>query len=114
MSAIGGSSFWWDGFHVDGTARVPPAAIGCRVATLTNVQVFNCHNINFYLSGVEQYTMINIGAYTSKGPYANVLMIAGSALVPSNHVYGVGINASGGVNLSNSADVMINGVRLAA
>ncbi len=105
ISAWGGSSYWWDGFHADGVARTSP--LGVRVATLNNVQVFNCRNASFYLKTVVQWSMSNVGAYTGIGPYANTILIASAV-----HLYGQAINA--GINLFGSSDVVINGTRLAA
>src|SRR6185369_16841938 len=102
ISAWGGSSYWWDGFHADGVARTSP--LGVRVATLNNVQVFNTRNAPFYLKTTVQWTLNNVGAYTGIGPYANTVLIAGAV-----HMYGEAVNAV--LNIFGSSDVLINGTR---
>lgn len=103
LSAIGGSSFWWDGFHADGSARSAPQ--GVRVSTIKNLQIFNCHNIGFYGANLVQWTLENVGCYTGAGPYGNAAMITGG----STHVYGENVNAA--LNITSTLDVMINGGR---
>jgi hypothetical protein len=50
MSSVGASSFWFDCFHADGSARIHPQ--GIRIANLTMCEFFNSHNIPLYLSNV--------------------------------------------------------------
>jgi|SRR6185369_3895522 hypothetical protein len=103
ITAWGGSSYWWDAFHIDGTARSHPQ--GVRVGTMDNVQLFNCRNLPCYIGNAVQWTLSNVGAYTSIGPYGNTIMIGGG----TTHLYGTGINAT--LNMGSTLDVMINGIR---
>ena len=105
MSSIGASSYWWDGFHADGTARTHPQ--GIRIASLKQVEIFNCHNVPLYLSNVVGWTLENVGVFTGSGTNGNDIFIVGG----STHVTGVGVNYGGTLHTSPSLDVVINGVR---
>lgn len=110
MSAIGGSSFWYDGFHANGYLRSSPQ--GIRVATLTNVQVFNCRNVGIYMQNVVQFTLNNVGTYTGKGLYGNMLMLRGGAAGNSTQVYGLGVRSTIDMG-AGSSDIWFNGTRYA-
>lgn len=102
ISAVGGSSYWWEAFHADGSARSSPQ--GCRVSDIRNMQVFNCRNIGIYLANAVQWTLDNVGAYTGAGPYGNSLMLRGGC----THIYGQGVNAT--IDVVGCYDVKINGL----
>lgn len=105
MSSVGASSFWWDNFHIDGSARAHPQ--GCRIGTLTNVQLFNSHNVPLYISNAVGWTLVNVGVFTGAGANGNDIFIIGG----STHVYGIGVNFGGALHTETSIDVMINGQR---
>jgi len=106
MSSIGATSFWYDGFHADGSARSSPQ--GIRIATMREVEIFNCRNVPLYLSNVVGWTLENVGVFTGVGPYGNDIFIVGG----STHVTGVGLNYGGSLHTSPSLDVLVNGQRL--
>lgn len=104
MSSIGGTSYWWDGIHIDGSARTTPQ--GIRVTDIQKVSVFVCRNLGILLSDVVQLRMDNVGVYVGKGPYANTILINSFSV----HIYGIAVNAL--LNIGGaSIDVWINGTR---
>jgi hypothetical protein len=108
MSAAGGSSFWWDGVHVDGTARSSPQ--GVRVSSWNNIQVFNCHNVAYYLANAVQFTMQNIGAYTGQGTNGNRMVITGGTV--QLWVLGLAEGVAAGTNYGASSNTWINGQQI--
>jgi hypothetical protein len=103
MTSIGANSFWWDGFHVDGSARSHPQ--GCRIGTMTQVEVFNCHNVGIYLANVVGWDLRNVGVFTGQGTNGNSTMIVGgSTEVTGSSVWGT-VNVSG-----TGPKVIINGI----
>jgi len=105
ISAVGGLAYWWDAVHVDGTARTAP--IGARVVTWKNIQTFNARNLSVYLGGAIKHTFENLGCYTGKGPYANTIMISGTAAAPS--INNTLISVTCGVVHGNDAGTSIYG-----
>lgn len=106
LTAVGGTSWWWDGVHLDGSARQPPKAKGCRVTKMEQVKIFQCRNIGLYAAGAVELLLESVGCYTGKGPYGNSVLISGS-----DHVHGILVNA--GVIVGGSTDVKINDVTYA-
>ncbi len=68
MSALG-TSYWWDNFHIDGTARAAPQ--GVRVGMVSNVQLFRARNFNMYLGNAVAWVFTGVGCWVSKGAYAH-------------------------------------------
>lgn len=109
ISAAGGSSYWWETFHVDGTARTSPQ--GVRVGTMRSVQLFNSRNVGLYLSNVVQWDLINVGIYTGKpGTGGNSVYITGggSASTNSTQVDAIRLTYAGSLNASNCSNVRVN------
>jgi hypothetical protein len=108
MSAVGGLSHWFTGFEAYGNARTAPQ--GIRVASINNVQVFNCRNAGVYLSNVVQWSMINFGVYTGTGSGSNFYIAGGgSPQTNSVQVFGQLINVQGVLSVSNASRTSING-----
>lgn len=113
MSSVGGGSYWWDNFHVDGTARVQNEALGipqgCRVGTLDNIQLFCARNVGLYLRNVVQFSLKNAGVYVDSGANANRVLITEG----STQVHGIGVEAAGGIVTNDATDVWIDGTKYA-
>lgn len=77
ITSLGATSYWWNAFHADGTARTFPQ--GIRVCNMTNIQTFNCRNLNFYLANVVQWTGTNLGCFTGIGGIPNSFWLTGGA-----------------------------------
>lgn len=110
MSAIGGNSYWNNGFQMYGNARTAPQ--GIRVGTVKNMQIFNCHNTGFYASNAVQWSFDNIGIYTGyQGGTGNNCYIAGggSASTNSTQIDIRGLICSGQLNLTNCSKFHISG-----
>ncbi len=106
ITSVSGGSYWWDGFHVDGSARVPPLAEGCRVLDLHNVQIFRCRNLGLYMARAIQVSMLNVGLYSGKTISGRTMRFGGR----TNHVLGLACNYLH-MDARNSIDVVVNGIR---
>jgi hypothetical protein len=108
LSAVGGSSYWWEGLHAIGTARTSPQ--GIRVVIINNMQIFNCRNVGAYISNAVQWSISNLGTYTGIGT-GNDIYITGGGPANTNTIQLTAsrLYAGGTLYLNNASDIAIEG-----
>jgi hypothetical protein len=106
ISALG-ESYWWETFHVDGTARTVPQ--GVRVGSMHNVQLFRSHNVGLYLANVVQWDIVNVGVYVGMGSGNDVYITgSGTQLTNSTQVDAIRLQYGGQLNATNCSKVRVN------
>jgi len=102
-----GTSYWYRGLSLNGTARTSPQ--GIRVGHIKNIQIFKCHNIGAILFNAVQWTGSGIGVYAGIGSGQDFYIGGGGAtLTNSTQLYFDGISARF-LNLTNCSDVFLSG-----
>jgi len=101
ISAVGRASYWWDIFHLDGTARTAPQ--GVRVGSMHNIQLFKAHHTGLYMANAVQWDLVNVGIYTGIGTGNDVWLYgAGTRSTNSAHINAIGLNYAGKLHLACS------------
>ena len=106
----GDVSYFYEGFHVDGTSRTSPQ--GVRIGSLHNIQIFNCQNLAAYFSNVVGWDIVNLGAYSPKSGTngADVWVYGGgSSSTNSIDVSLVRTNIGGTLHIANASVVYAEG-----
>jgi hypothetical protein len=104
------SSYFWDGFHVDGTGRTSPQ--GVRIVTLKDVQIFNCRNVGFYGANLVGWSIENMGTYVPAPGTAGADVYVtgnGSSATNSTEVSISRLNCGGVLHLTNCSSVYVEG-----
>lgn len=104
------SSYFWDGFHADGTGRTSPQ--GIRIASLHNIQVFNCRNTSFYGANIVGWDIHNFGCYSAAAGTNGAdfyITGGGSGSTNSTEVSVSRLNCGGTVHLSNASVLYVEG-----
>lgn len=105
MSSIGASSFWWDGFHADGSARSTPQ--GIRICHISMVEIFDCCNLGFYGANLVGWSMINLGVFVGANASGNTVEITGG----STDVFAALVDSAGLSVTGVGPNVTVNGTK---
>lgn len=103
ITASNSGSYWWDGFHADGSARAYPQ--GIRIVDLRNIQIFNCHNTSGYFSNCVGWSLTNFGTYVGSGTGADVYIQGRTTQFSAMR-----LNVNGTLHLSNCNGVYLEGL----
>jgi len=107
ITSIGGVSTWYSGAVFDGSARTAPQ--GMRVGMVSNVQIFSATNTGVSFNNVVQYTISNLGVYTSTGTGRNIYFAGGGS--PTTNTIQVVADGliTNDLNITNSSRIFARG-----
>lgn len=108
ISAVGASSYWFNGVEFYGVARTSPQ--GIRIGSINNMQIFNCCNSAFFGENMDGWTITGLGSFTGQGGGNDVYITGdGSQLTDSVLVTLQGLTCNGTLHLTNTSLINISG-----
>jgi hypothetical protein len=99
---------WYSGFFAYGNDRT--SAQGIRVATIKNLQIFECTGYAAYMSNIVQWSVDNLGTYGAGGPTGNDVYVTGGGASTTNSNYGSFnlLNCGGTLFITNCSNMAFN------
>lgn len=105
----GGTSTWGQCLTVDGSLKTTGAQ-GIRGAVIKDVQLFLCNNIGAQFNNAVQFTVENLGVYSSTGAGQDIFVAGGGVTGSSNSTQMTFSNViSRNLNITNADRIVVHG-----
>lgn len=113
FTRLGTTSFWYNGFICDASARTAPQ--GNRVCNLKNINIFTCRNIGAQFINAVQWSVDNFGVYVGSGVGNDVFIDGGGTTLTNTTQFDFRrFSIAGTLHLNNCQKVYLNGTAAAA
>lgn len=108
FTRLGTTSFWYNGFICDASARTSPQ--GNRVCNLRNINLFTCRNIGAQFINAVQWDVSNFGVYVGSGAGNDVFIAGGGTTLTNTTQFDFRrFSIAGTLHVNNCQKVYMNG-----